>query len=82
VDDVVFDAPYVITAEFLATMNIHVVVKGADPAATDEISETMGDPYQIPRERGILRILDAGKKLTVFEIMDRIQSQRERYVNK
>lgn len=88
VDDVLFDAPFVITAEFLATMNIHVVVKGADPAAPND-SENMNavnnddfDPYGVPRELGILRILDVGRKLTVFDIIDRIQNQRERYVAK
>jgi len=85
VDDVVFDAPVEITEEFLASLNIQVVVKGPDPAADDDpdINSLSNDvlhhndsdseseqevhrydPYRIPREKGIMKVVDVGRRLT------------------
>ncbi len=61
-DDVLIDAPYVITQEMIASLKIHLVVHGASPeAAQADVAVTPAgldpDPYALPRKMGILKVL-------------------------
>lgn len=88
VNDVLFDAPYIITRELLSSLNISAVVKGTvDPTCEDQESEETSnidteDPYFIPREMGILHIVKSDKTMTVIDIVERIHDQRDRYKEK
>lgn len=63
-----FDAPYEITNEFLLSLNIQYVIKGSDPTTSSQLNgidkELNMDPFQIPREMNILRIVDVAKKMS------------------
>ncbi len=97
VDDVLIDAPFEITGDLLASLNIHKVVKSdidnidpnATTASTVDLSQLDSpaeeDPYAVPRKAGILVEISTPskfKKLTVLDIVDRIKEQRERFEKK
>eukprot|EP00933_Yihiella_yeosuensis_P025639 TRINITY_DN19889_c1_g1_i1.p1 TRINITY_DN19889_c1_g1~~TRINITY_DN19889_c1_g1_i1.p1 ORF type:complete len:478 (+),score=84.19 TRINITY_DN19889_c1_g1_i1:90-1523(+) len=77
VDDVLLDAPWAITREMVATLQISVVVAGRvhDPELFSN-SEPASDPHAIPKELGIHKELESKVTLTVEEITNRLQSRR------
>ena len=60
-DDVLFDAPYEIAEDFLSSLRISSVVKGSADMLDED---TVVDPFHIPRDRGILRVIDVVKKMS------------------
>jgi len=47
-----------------------------------EVTLPFPDPYALPRELGILRVLDSATDLTVKDVVGRVQGQKDRYVAK
>eukprot|EP00606_Chrysophyceae_sp_TOSAG23-5_P000795 GSChrysophyteH2.ASY1.ANO1.339.1 assembled CDS len=80
VDDVLIDAPYVISSDMISSLNIACVIK--IETGNKALSE---DAYEVPREQGILKEISSEaqfKRLTVLDIVDRIHHQRERFQKK
>ena len=95
VDDVLIDAPYVISSDMISSLNIACVIKSdvdlADNANSNAYevetsNKTLSeDAYELPREQGILKEISSEaqfKRLTVLDIVDRIHHQRERFQKK
>lgn len=66
VDDVLFDAPLIISEQLIVSLNVSVVVRGSSDPALDEPIPNDLDPYALPRSRGILHIVDMTRKLSGF----------------
>jgi len=117
VDDVLIDAPYMITKEMLASMHVSVVLtrKPPDIASTDVASSSSSssssttdnnnnnnngkslgnvsgqneynpllsiDPYTVPQAMGILHRLDRKHTMSVFDIIGKIEDQKESLTKK
>mmetsp|Transcript_90874 Transcript_90874/g.142725 ORF Transcript_90874/g.142725 Transcript_90874/m.142725 type:complete len:464 (+) Transcript_90874:44-1435(+) len=81
VDDVLLGAPWKITQDMLTSMNISVVCCGATDfwnAAGADLGE-QGDPFELPRELGILRRMESGCNVTVHVLADRIFQHAEAF---
>eukprot|EP01104_Vermistella_antarctica_P017997 TRINITY_DN6537_c0_g1_i1.p1 TRINITY_DN6537_c0_g1~~TRINITY_DN6537_c0_g1_i1.p1 ORF type:complete len:426 (-),score=106.93 TRINITY_DN6537_c0_g1_i1:157-1401(-) len=72
VDEVIIGAPYTVTKEILESMDIKLVVHGSDAVA----SSADGDPYKIPKERGIYETIKSPSNLTTTMIVERILKNR------
>lgn len=83
VDDVLIDAPWQVTKEMVASLNIAVVVHGSH---RDEDHARGGVPldqhYQYAREQGILKVIPSPSTLDVKDIVARINNNRERFEKK
>lgn len=97
VDDVLIDAPFEITQEMIKTLRIDLVVTGRgtpytpapttptgteSPLSPSSAMEPHPDPFAVPRQLGILRTVDAPISMSVLEIVNRIDSQREKFSSK
>lgn len=77
VDDVLFDAPYIITEQLLATLKIAVVVTGTsdptfdDPLENEKSKNNNSDPFCVPKQKGILHELPTSHKVSVKDIVER-----------
>ena len=69
VDDVLIGAPPVITAEMMATLHISEVIQCEGEGCVD-------GAYNVPRELGKLTTIDVDTKLTVRDLVVRINEQR------
>lgn len=76
-DDVLIDAPYEISQEMINGLNIGVVVHGN--VLPEDEHDGSADPYALPRKLKMVKVVDSGSDLTVFDIEDRIFKQRERF---
>lgn len=95
-DDVLIDAPYMITREMLASMRVSVVLTGkphdtipaqADGSSSGSIAHGSHqheynpllsvDPYTVPQSMGILHTLDRKHTMSVFDILAKIEEQKE-----
>lgn len=72
VDDVLIDAPWDITKEMVASLNLALVVHGSHPKA-------MGKSYAVPKELGIFHHVESPSTLDVQDIVARINGNRERF---
>jgi len=84
VDDVLIDAPWVITREMIASLNISAVVHGThddDILKKDDILE-MGLPYEVPIELEIFHKVESELDLSVMEIAHRIEKNQELFQKK
>lgn len=60
VDDVLIDAPYVITQEMMSSLRISIVAQSFPEVAKAEVlnqAPPMNDPYALPRQLGILQTI-------------------------
>lgn len=82
VDDVLIDAPWQITKEMIASLNIAVAVHGThrDPDQLDE--KTRQDHYQAARDAKIFKEISSPSTLDVKDIVKRINENRERFEKK
>ncbi|VUZ55566.1 unnamed protein product [Hymenolepis diminuta] len=71
VNNVIRDAPLVITNELLNFFKVDIVAVGLH---TEDNPGTKDDPFAIPRERGIFRKVDSGTDITTRQIIKRIVS--------
>lgn len=77
VSEVVIGAPYCVSADLLDHFKVDVVVHGAStPILPDEDDS---DPYEEPKRRACLTIIDSGNDLTTGDIVQRIIDNRQRY---
>lgn len=76
VDDVLIDAPSVITAEMIKSLNISVVLRLPDN------KKNLETRYQVPMEQGIYHELSPVADLTVGAIIERIHQHNERFMAK
>jgi len=76
VDDIILNAPWVITREMLVTFNIHVVCHGVVGDAPRQLPAGVEDPYAVPRDMGILKIIPSPLSLKTQDIVDRILAQK------
>lgn len=74
VDDVLLDAPWVITEEMVATLKISVVVRGTEHDCADIATADPRDPHAIPIRLGIHQVLQSKNKTTVGDIVQRLQA--------
>ena len=81
VDDVVFGAPWKITKDLLVTFNVSVVCHGRVQESRP-LPAGMEDPYSLPKEMGILRLVDSPRELKTEQIVERIMKQRADYERK
>lgn len=77
VDDVLIDAPWDVSREMIASLNISVVVHGTEHSEDD--SSTMKKEYKIAKELGIFKQLESPSSLDVKDIVARINANRERF---
>jgi cytidyltransferase-like protein len=70
VDEVIPDAPLVVTREWIDEHQLDLVVHGDD---LDE--EMLGTMYGDPRDLGILEIIPYANGISTTEIMDRVRRQ-------
>ena len=68
VDEVIADAPLVVTREWIDEHKLDLVVHGDD---LDD--ETLGLMYGIPRDLGILKLVPYANGVSTTEIMERIR---------
>lgn len=78
VDDVLIDAPWDITREMIAALNITIVATGtmrdcAEPKGAHD------KYYEVPKQLGILKTVESQSELTVETIVERILSQESAY---
>ena len=74
------DAPWVVDEGMIASLGIKTVAHGT---FHDESSQASAkDEYKYPRRKGMLRELSSSRQLSVSEIVQRINSNRDRYARK
>jgi len=78
VDDVLIDAPWEITREMTAALNISVVATGTlrDCAEPKRVHDKY---YEVPKQLNILATVESQSSLTVETIVERILSQESAY---
>lgn len=76
VAEVVIGAPYKVTAELLDHFNVDVVVQGR---TTVYPANDAADPYDEPKKRGILQLVDSGNDMSSAKIVERIIANRIRF---
>lgn len=79
VDDVLIDAPWEITTDMIASLNVAVVVRGTHKDKDHAPSE---DPYDAARQAGKFKLIQSPSKLDVNDIVARINENRERLEKK
>lgn len=78
VNDVLLSAPWKVSQDMLTTMNISVVCHGSTDFWDIDLAN-QGDPFELPRQLGILQRLDTGCEVTVHLIAHRIWLHSEEY---
>jgi len=76
VDEVLIEAPFMVTKEIIEGFNISIVVHGS---LDDNIDHLEPDPYETPKKMGIFQILESPSKLTTSGILKRIIENRMKY---
>ncbi|XP_041474081.1 ethanolamine-phosphate cytidylyltransferase-like isoform X1 [Lytechinus variegatus] len=76
VDEVVIGAPYRVTSELLDHFDVDVVVQGKTEI---HLGADGSDPYEEPKKRGILQLVDSGNNMSASKIVERIISNRIRF---
>lgn len=84
VDDVLLNAPWIVTQDMISTLNIAVVARGVVRDCEEAVEQSQ--PHAVPESMGILVELQSGSDLTLEKIMERLKSRRdamsERYKDK
>jgi len=78
VNDVLLSAPWKVSRDLLTTMNVSVVCHGSTDF-WDINFHDQGDPFEVPRELGILRRVESGCTVTVHLLAHRIWQHSEEY---
>jgi len=82
VDDVILDAPYVISPEMIAALSISVVVTGRVSESARDVHDDGAEVFAAAEARGILVTVDSDQSLTVGGILSRIRANAERLETK
>lgn len=76
VDQVIIGAPYRVTLELLEQFKVDMVVHG-ETNVMEDVDGT--DPYEIPKQMGIFKVISSGCPLTTADIVARIIKHRMLY---
>lgn len=82
VDDVLIDAPWEVTPEMIASLNLSAVVHGSHRDETHLQGFSLETHYRAARAAGIFTLLESPSKLDVKDIVSRINDNRERFEKK
>lgn len=83
VDDVVIGAPYILTADLLASLGVHKVVNVLTKEDTPRPGLQSIDPYQAAKELELYHELPAVEQdLTIEEIALRVKERKEDFQRK
>lgn len=82
VDDVLIDAPWQVTKEMVASLNISVVVHGTHRDRDEKNGFSLEEHYAYAIEAKIFKLIDSPSKLDVRDIVHRINENRERFERK
>lgn len=77
VDDVLIDAPWEVSREMIASLNISVVVQGTQNS--DDKAKDTKSHFQIPKELGLYTLLDSPSCLDISDIIERINDNKDRF---
>jgi ethanolamine-phosphate cytidylyltransferase len=78
VDDVVIEAPYIITEDLIKSLNISNVVNVLTEEDAASIEHSHIDPYSVPKQMGIyLELEKIPDELTVEKIAMRVLKNKE-----
>jgi len=75
VNNVIIDAPYVVTENFLDFFKVDIVAIGMH---TQDIADS-GDPMAVPKQRGIFRQIESNSQVTTRQVIHRIIENRCAY---
>ncbi|VDN57725.1 unnamed protein product [Dracunculus medinensis] len=78
VDEVIIGAPFHVTKDLITRFNIQVVANGIKKTYDDSLY----DPFKIPKEMGIFRLIDSGSDMTTEKIIKRIIDHRLEFQNR
>jgi len=79
VDDVLIDAPYEITQEMIASLNIVEVVRRRRKVQDGSSTEAEENRYRHAKEAGILKIIDCESDFQLGNVIQRIQMNQEKF---
>lgn len=79
-DDVLIDAPRMITREMLVSLDVSAVVCGTR-GDSSHFANTQ-DPYAVPKQMGIFHEIDSASDLSVMEISGRIRQNQALFEKK
>ncbi|KAJ0400466.1 hypothetical protein P43SY_004815 [Pythium insidiosum] len=82
VDDVLIDAPYHVTKEMIASLNISTVVHGTHRDQDQAPGFSLDDHYRAARDAGIFELIESPSTLDVNDIVARINENRDRFEKK
>lgn len=81
VDDVLIDAPYVVTRDMVASLNLSVVVHGVSPNDEQRNFENRlendRERYRVPKELGIFQEIQTNCDFSIRKIISRIQKNHD-----
>jgi ethanolamine-phosphate cytidylyltransferase len=77
VDEVVMGVPYRVTEEVLDSLNVDVVVGGAS-----RFTGPRGDPYVVPKAKGIFQEVSSGSELTTDSVIERVMENRAAFLTR
>lgn len=81
-DDVLIDAPWVVSADMIKSLGIHAVVSGTTHDEKSAVGGKEVDCYKVPKELGIFQEIKSESSLTVTQIVSRILAKEEQYRKK
>ena len=85
VDDVIIDPPWSVSEDFIAALNISVVIRGTideDTNTDRESVENHDNFYKGAIKKGILKVMKSPSKLTVTEIVRRVVNNKAKLTAK
>lgn len=77
VNEVVIGAPYAVTEELLSHFNVSLVCHGSRTRILEDADGS--DPYDLPKRKGMFKLLDSGNSSTTEKIVERIIKHRLEY---
>jgi ethanolamine-phosphate cytidylyltransferase len=77
VDEVVMGVPFSVTDEVIKGLGVDVVVGGARCEEHDH-----GDPWKVPKAKGIFREVDSGSELTTDGVIKRVMEHRQAFIER
>lgn len=81
VDDVLIDAPYEVSSEMIASLNIAQVIHGKTSDDLDSPQE-METRYKQAMEAGIFTVIESPKDFSIGRIVERIQRNHDAFRSK
>lgn len=79
VDDVLIDAPYIITPDMLNSLRISEVVHGSQSDNMTSESTDYSERYRVAQQKGIFSIIESPCDFHLTNIMERIQKNQEMF---